>query len=73
MANSVEFRADQIQVNKIIVTGSNVNSNNCLLIYGSEAMGTPLNQGVINSTVFPSSSVEKIDSLYIYGHDYTSK
>jgi len=67
MANSVDFRADQIQVNKIIVTGSNVNSTNCLLIYGSGAMGTPLNQGVINSTVFPSGAVGRDTFFYVSG------
>jgi hypothetical protein len=64
---SLDFRASQIQVNKIIVSGSNVNSSNALLIYGSGAMGSPLNQGVINSTIFPSSSVGTDVFFYVSG------
>ena len=54
---SIDFRADQVQVNKLIVSGGNVNSTNCLLIYGSGSQGSPENVGVINPSVFPSGEI----------------
>ena len=67
MANAIDFRADQIQVNKLIVSGSNVNSSNCLLIYGVGAQGSPANHGVINSTIFPSGTVGSDTFFYVSG------
>lgn len=67
MANSVDFRADQVQVNKVIVKDGNVNSTNCLLIYGDNAQGSPVNQGVIDSAVFPSGAVGTDTFFYVSG------
>ena len=52
MSNSIDFRADQIQTKQIIVTGSGAGTTK-LLIYGIEAQGSPVNEGLINTTYFP--------------------
>ena len=64
---SIDFRADQVQVNKLIVSGGNVNSTNCLLIYGSGSQGSPENVGVINPSVFPSGAVGTDTFFYVSG------
>ena len=67
MANSVDFRADQIQTKQIIVTGSGAGTTK-LLIYGIEAQGSPVNEGLINQTVFPSNTTIGSDVfLYVSG------
>lgn len=67
MPNSVDFRADQIQTKQIIVTGSGAGTTK-LLIYGIEAQGSPVNEGLINQTVFPSNTTIGSDVfLYVSG------
>ena len=67
MANSVDFRADQVQVNKVIVTGSNAGSQNALLVYGLDNQTTPLNQGYIDQAKFPTGSIGSDVFLYVSG------
>jgi hypothetical protein len=64
---SIDFRADQVQINKLIVKNGNVNSTNCLLVYGDAAQGSPENQGVIDSSVFPSGAVGTDTFFYVSG------
>lgn len=67
MPNSIDFRADQIQTKQIIVTGSGAGTTK-LLIYGIEAQGSPVNEGLINQTVFPSDTTIGSDVfLYVSG------
>lgn len=67
MPNSIDFRADQIQTKQIIVTGSGAGTTK-LLIYGIEAQGSPVNEGIINQTVFPSDTAIGGDVfLYVSG------
>ena len=67
MPNSIDFRADQIQTKQIIVTGSGAGTTK-LLIYGIEAQGSPVNEGEINQTVFPSDTAIGGDVfLYVSG------
>ncbi len=66
MPNSIDFRADQIQTKQIIVTGSGAGTTK-LLIYGIEAQGSPVNEGVVNQTVFPTSSIGPDVFLYVSG------
>ena len=67
MPNSIDFRADQIQTKQIIVTGSGAGTTK-LLIYGIEAQGSPVNEGLINQTVFPSNTTIGSDVfLYVSG------
>ena len=67
MPNSIDFRADQIQIKQIIVTGSGAGTTK-LLIYGIEAQGSPVNEGLINQTVFPSDTTIGSDVfLYVSG------
>ena len=65
MANSTDFRADQVQTNKIIVTGSNPQKT--LLIYSIDADGSPANQGNIDPTVFNTSVVGSDVFLFVSG------
>lgn len=65
MANSIDFRADQVQTNKIIVTGSTPQKT--LLIYGIDAQDTPLNQGNINTTKFNTTVVGTDVFLFVSG------
>ena len=65
MANSTDFRADQVQTSKIIVTGSNPQKT--LLIYGIDADGSPANQGNIDPTVFDTSSIGSDVFLFVSG------
>jgi len=67
MANSVDFRADQVQVNKVIVTGSNAGSQNALLVYGLDNQTSPLNQGYIDQAKFPTGSIGSDVFLYVSG------
>jgi hypothetical protein len=64
MANSVDFRSNQIQTSKIIVTGSSPEKT--LLIYGIAADGTPANQGNIGPT-FDTSVIGKDVFLFVSG------
>ncbi len=67
MPNSIDFRADQIQTKQIIVTGSGAGTTK-LLIYGIEAQGSPVNEGLINQAVFPSDTTIGSDVfLYVSG------
>ena len=65
MANSIDFRADQIQTSKIIVTGSTPQKT--LLIYGIAADDTPANQGNIDPTVFDTGSIGSDVFLFVSG------
>lgn len=65
MANSVDFRADQVQTNKIIVTGSTPQKT--LLIYGIDAQDTPLNQGNIDPAKFDTTFVGTDVFLFVSG------
>ena len=67
MANSVDFRADQVQVNKLIVTGSNAGSPNALLVYGLDDQTSPLNQGYIDPAKFPTGSIGSDVFFYVSG------
>jgi len=64
MANSVDFRSNQIQTSKIIVTGSSPEKT--LLIYGIAADGTPANQGNIGPT-FDTSVIGSDVFLFVSG------
>ena len=66
MPNSIDFRADQIQTKQIIVTGSGAGTTK-LLIYGIEAQGSPVNEGVVNTTIFPTGSIGSDVFLYVSG------
>lgn len=65
MANSVDFRADQVQTSKIIVTGSTPQKT--LLIYGIDADDSPANQGNIDQTVFDTSVIGSDVFLFVSG------
>lgn len=67
MANSTDFRADQVQTSKIIVTGSSPQKT--LLIYGIAADAAPPNnnQGNINTTVFPQTAIGTDVFLFVSG------
>lgn len=67
MTNPIDFRADQIQTNKLIVKGGNAGSTNALLIYGSGAQDTPLNEGNIKTTVFPQTAIGSDVFVYVSG------
>jgi hypothetical protein len=58
-----DFRASQIQTNKIISSGS-TGTNAKLLIYDIAADGSPTNQGNINTAVFSTSSIG--NDIYAY-------
>lgn len=62
----IDFRASQIQTSKIIVTGS-TGTNADILIYGKASEGAPPNQGVIDSTKFPTGSIGTDVFLYVSG------
>ena len=64
--SSIDFRADQIQTKQIIVTGSGAGTTK-LLVYGIEAQGSPVNEGVINTTVFPQTGIGTDVFLYVSG------
>jgi hypothetical protein len=66
MPNSVDFRADQIQTKQIIVTGSGAGTTK-LLIYGIEAQGSPVNEGEIDTNVFPQDGIGGDVFLYVSG------
>ena len=66
MPNSIDFRADQIQTKQIIVTGSGAGTTK-LLIYGIEAQGSPVNEGLINTTYFPQTGIGGDVFLYVSG------
>lgn len=66
MANSIDFRADQIQTKQIIVTGSGAGTTK-LLIYGIEAQGSPVNEGEIDINVFPQDGIGGDVFLYVSG------
>jgi hypothetical protein len=65
MANSIDFRADQVQTSKIIVTGSTPQKT--LLIYGIDAQDTPLNQGNIDPAKFDTTVVGTDVFLFVSG------
>jgi hypothetical protein len=61
----IDFRADQVQTSKIIVTGSTPQKQ--LLIYGIAADGSPVNQGNINTGVFDTSVIGADVFMYVSG------
>ena len=61
----IDFRADQVQTNKIIVTGST--PQNTLLIYGIGADGSPPNQGIIKPSIFDTGSIGTDVFLFVSG------
>jgi hypothetical protein len=65
MANSIDFRADQVQTSKIIVTGSAPEKT--LLIYGIDADDSPPNQGNINPALFNTSSIGSDVFMFVSG------
>ena len=65
MANSIDFRADQVQTSKIIVTGSTPQKT--LLIYGIDADGSPANQGNIDPAKFDTTVVGTDVFLFVSG------
>jgi len=67
MPNSPDFRSDQIQVNKLIVSGANAGSTECLLVYPLSAQGTPNNQGNINPAIFDTSPIGSDAFFYVSG------
>ncbi len=67
MPNSPDFRSDQIQVNKLIVSGANAGSAECLLVYPLSAQGTPANQGNINPAIFDTSPIGSDAFFYVSG------
>jgi hypothetical protein len=67
MPNSIDFRAEQIQVKKIIVKNDGLDQSK-LLIYGIEAEdATTVNEGVINTTHFPQGSIGSDVFLFVSG------
>ncbi|NDC22769.1 MAG: hypothetical protein EBZ49_01380 [Proteobacteria bacterium] len=69
MTNPNDFKASQVQVNKIIVTGSFANeTSNQLLIYNYDAQdsGSP-NQGEIDASKFDTSGVGTDVLLFVSG------
>lgn len=66
MANSIDFRADQIQTKQIIVTGSGAGTTK-LLIYGIEAQGSPVNEGEIDTNVFTQDGIGGDVFLFVSG------
>lgn len=66
MANSVDFRAEQIQTKQIIVKNTGTDQSR-LLIYGIEAEGSPVNEGIINTTYFPQDGIGSDVFLFVSG------
>jgi len=69
MTNPNDFKASQVQVNKIIVTGSFANeTSNQLLIYNYDAQdsGSP-NQGEIDSSKFDTAGIGTDVLLFVSG------
>lgn len=62
----LDFRADQIQVGKLIPSASN-GTNAKLLIYSASADTAPYNQGNINSARFNTSAIGTDTFVYISG------
>jgi len=62
---TIDFRSDQIQTNKIIVTGSTPQKT--LLIYGIDADASPNNQGNIDPAVFDTTVVGSDVFLFVSG------
>lgn len=67
MQNSADFRADQIQVNKIIATGSNGASSEAILVYGVTNQTEPLNEGYIDPAKFSTGSIGSDVFFYVSG------
>lgn len=67
----LDFRADQIQVGKLIPSASN-GTNAKLLIYSASADAAPYNQGNINSARFNTSAIGTDTFIYISGTRATS-
>lgn len=62
----LDFRADQIQVGKLIPSASN-GTNAKLLIYSASADAAPYNQGNINTSKFNTSAIGTDTFVYISG------
>lgn len=67
MPNSPDFRSDQIQVNKLIVSGANAGSAECLLVYPLSSQGTPANQGNIDPAIFDTTTIGSDTFFYVSG------
>ena len=63
---TIDFRASQIQTNKLIASGTTGTSAK-LLVYPLAAEGTPANQGVINSAIFNTSAIGTDVFVYFSG------
>lgn len=61
---ALDFRASQIQTNKIVVSGS---TSNLLLVYPITADGSPANRGNINSSVFDTASIGSDVFVFVSG------
>lgn len=64
---SLDFRTNQIQTNKLIVSSSS--GPHRLLVYSISADGTPSNQGNIDTNNFSTSSIGSNVFLYVSGSD----
>jgi len=62
---AIDFRSDQVQTNKIIVTGSNPQKT--LLIYGIDADDSPPNQGNIDPSVFDTTVIGSDVFMFVSG------
>ena len=69
---TIDFRASQIQTNRLIATGS-TGTHAKFIIYPFTADGTPANQGNINPAVFSTSSIGTDVFFYISGTLQTNK
>lgn len=67
---SFDFRSSQIRTNKLISSGS-TGTNAKLLVYDIAADGVPANQGNINTTIFPTSSIGTDVFIYFSGSSGT--
>ena len=63
---TIDFRAAQIQVNKLISSGS-TGTNAQLLVYPIDKQGSPENQGNIDSSLFDTSGIGSDIFMFISG------
>jgi len=67
MANSVDFRSNQIQTGRLIVASGSGQSSNCLVVYGINVEGSPNNQGIIDPTQFNTTSIGTDTFFFVSG------
>jgi hypothetical protein len=67
MANSVDFRSNQIQTGRLIVASGSGQSSNCLVVYSINADGSPVNQGIIDPTQFNTASIGTDTFFFVSG------